>query len=118
MSYEIVYYAKSNGREPAREFLFELERVNRNLFAKVLQGLDTLGEYGPNTHMPLARYMEDGIYELRSKSPDGISRVFYFFFVGKKVVLTNGFVKKTQKTPPGELEKAKKYKKDYEVNYE
>ena len=31
-----------------------------------------------------------------------------------KVVLTNGFIKKTRKTPSAEIEFAKKYKADYE----
>ena len=34
-----------------------------------------------------------------------------------KIVLTNGFVKKSQKTPAKELNKARKYKKDYERRY-
>ena len=38
----------------------------------------------------------------------------YFFFIGNKIVVTNGFVKKTQKTPQTELAKARKYKQDYE----
>ena len=64
--------------------------------------------------MPHARPMGDGIYELRSQESSNIARVFYFFIVGNKIILTHGFVKKTQKTPPGELEKARRYKKDYE----
>ena len=46
-----------------------------------------------------------------------ISRVLYFFFVGKKAVLTNGFVKKTMKTPKREIELAKRYRKDYEMRH-
>ena len=42
-----------------------------------------------------------------------ISRVMYFFYVGKKIVMTNGFVKKTQKTPKSEINLAKKYRDDY-----
>lgn len=38
----------------------------------------------------------------------------YFFFIGNKAVLTNGFTKKTQRTPKSEIELAKKYKADYE----
>ncbi|MCR4655573.1 MAG: type II toxin-antitoxin system RelE/ParE family toxin [Lachnospiraceae bacterium] len=34
-------------------------------------------------------------------------RVMNFFYVGKKIVATNGFVKKTQKTPAKELKRAK-----------
>lgn len=42
------------------------------------------------------------------------TRILYFFFIGNKAVLTNGFTKKTQKTPKNEIELAKKYKADYE----
>ena len=42
-----------------------------------------------------------------------ITRVLYFFVVDKKIVLTNGFVKKTQKTPRKEIERAKRELKDY-----
>ena len=40
-------------------------------------------------------------------------RNLYFFFVGSKIIVTHGFRKKTQKTPPGEIERAKEYRKDY-----
>ena len=51
--------------------------------------------------------------ELRAKVGSDISRVLYFFVVGHKVVLTNGFIKKTQKTPRSGIERAKKYRADY-----
>ena len=54
-----------------------------------------------------------GIFELRAKFGSDISRVLYFFFAGRRVVLTNGFVKKTQKTPKAEIELAKQYRKDF-----
>ena len=37
----------------------------------------------------------------------------YFFVVGQKAVLTNGFIKKSQKTPRKEIELAKKYRQEY-----
>ena len=37
------------------------------------------------------------------KQGSNITRVLYFFYIGKKIIATNGFVKKTQKTPPKEL---------------
>ena len=37
----------------------------------------------------------------------------YFFVVGKKIVVTNGFIKKTQKTPKNEIELAKKYRNEF-----
>ena len=56
---------------------------------------------------------EDGIFELRAQSGNNISRVLYFFFVGNKIILTHGFIKKTQKTPREEIDKAKAYRKDF-----
>ena len=44
-------------------------------------------------------------------------RTIDFFVIGKKAILTNGFVKKSQKTPKAEKELAKKYKADYERRY-
>ena len=58
--------------------------------------------------------LEDGIFELRIQFSSDISRIFYFFYVDSKIIVTNGFIKKTQKTPQNELKKALKYKKDYE----
>ena len=56
---------------------------------------------------------EDGIFELRAKVGTDISRVLYFFLVGKKIILTNGFRKKTDKTPRDVIELAKKYRDDF-----
>lgn len=103
-----------NGRMPVQEFLDELKRKNKRLLATVLQDILHLEKFGPVLTMPDVRAMGDGLYELRSRSGSDISRVFYFFYVGDQIILTNGFVKKTQKTPAGELEKARRYKKEYE----
>lgn len=62
------------------------------------------------------KHMEgtDGLYEIRIHQGSDIFRIFCFFDEGKLVVLANGFQKKTQKTPKGEIEKALKIKKEYE----
>jgi len=51
--------------------------------------------------------------ELRISAGNNISRILYFFIVGNTAILTNGFIKKTQKTPPIEIERAKQYRADY-----
>jgi len=51
---------------------------------------------------------------LRIQSSNNLARIFYFFIFDKKIILTNGFIKKTQKTPPTQLKKALEYKADYE----
>ena len=64
--------------------------------------------------MPYSSHIRDGIFELRVQQAGDIVRVFYFFIIGKKIILTNGFLKKTKKTPPSEINKALGYKADYE----
>ncbi|WP_423148974.1 type II toxin-antitoxin system RelE/ParE family toxin [Rubrolithibacter danxiaensis] len=63
------------------------------------------------------KHMEgtDGLYEIRVKLGSDIFRIFCFLDEGKLMVLTNGFQKKTQKTPKLEIERALKIKKEYET---
>ena len=56
---------------------------------------------------------KDGIFELRCKQGNNIVRVMYFFYVGKIIVVTNGFIKKTQKIPAKEVKLAKKRREDW-----
>ena len=63
--------------------------------------------------MPYSEHLVGGIFELRIKSGSDISRVLYFFVIGRKIVLTNGFIKKTAKTPKSEIETAQKYRGEY-----
>lgn len=107
----IKYYELENGRSPVEEFIDSLVPQMR---AKAFWELGQLEVQGNLLTMPYARYMEDGIYELRIRCASNISRIFYFFRVGNNIIMTNGFIKKTDKTPPQELKMAKKYKLDYE----
>lgn len=81
--------------------------------AKVFRVIDMLEANGIYLREPYSKCLDDGIFELRAQVGSDISRVLYFFMVGKKVVLTHGFVKKTQKTPSSEIDRAKKYRDDY-----
>ena len=84
------------------------------MHAKVLRTIDLLETNGTDLREPYSKSIGDGIFELRIKQGSDISRVLYFFFVGNMAILTNGFIKKSQHTPPSEKELAKKYKDDYE----
>ena len=72
-----------------------------------------LETFGNQLREPHSKPLGDGIYEIRAKVASDITRVLYFFVVNKKIILTNGFVKKTQKTPDNEIALAQKYRKDY-----
>ena len=108
--YEIVFYMNDKGEKPVVEFLDSLDDKMR---AKMLLSIRIIKENGPMIRLPYSEELEDGIFELRAKSGTNISRILYFFVVGKKIVLTNGFIKKTQKTPKKEIEKAKKFRAEY-----
>lgn len=110
--FEIEYYIFENGECPAQEFIDSIK--SGKLQAKVYRSLKLLETYGNYLTMPDSAYLEEGIYELRAIQGNDIVRCLYFFFIGKKIVITNGFVKKTQKTPRREIEIAKERRKDYE----
>ena len=78
-----------------------------------MRTVSLLREEGPFLREPYSKMLDDGIFEIRTKFGTDITRVLYFFVVGRKVILTNGFVKKTQKTPPTEIALAKQYRADY-----
>lgn len=110
MFIDVEFYELADGTEPVRNFLESLEP---KLKAKMFREIDLLMANGPDLRMPHSRSVEDGIFELRAKQGTDISRVLYFFFFGKKAILANGFIKKSQKTPQKELALAKKYRDDY-----
>ncbi len=68
---------------------------------------------GPELREPYSKSLGDGIFELRTKVGTDITRVLYFFVVGRRIILTNGFVKKTDRTPRADLEFARKYRDEY-----
>ena len=114
MNIEVDFYELPDGTEPVREFLNSLDIKMR---AKMYREIDLLVINGPELREPHSKHLNDGIFELRAKQSNGISRVLYFFFIGKKAILTNGFFKKTMRTPKREIELAKRYRKDYEMKH-
>jgi phage-related protein len=81
---------------------------------KIVWTLDLIEQMDvvPETYL---KHLEgtNGLYEIRVQQGSDIFRIFCFFDEGKLVVLLNGFQKKTQKTPGGQLEKAEKQKEQY-----
>ena len=109
--FQVEFYEDENGSSPAYDFVMGLE--NRKLQAKVVGSLEVLSEKGNALREPYSKHLSDGIFELRCKVVTDIVRMLSFFHAGKLIVVTNGFVKKSQKTPPKEIALAKKRRKDY-----
>ena len=66
-----------------------------------------------NLREPHSKHLDDRIFELRAKVGSDITRVLHFFVIGRRIIITHGFVKKTDKTPPGEIKKAKQYRHEF-----
>jgi phage-related protein len=64
-------------------------------------------EFGSNLGLPHTKVIDNGLFELRVKSKEGIARVFFCTKVGKKIIMLHSFIKKPQKTPKKEIKIAK-----------
>lgn len=104
----VVFFATTTGREPVREWLKALDRDDRREV-----GADILAvQKGWPLGLPLCRSLGNSLWEVRSTLPSRrIARVI-FAFDGDVIVLLNGFIKKTQKTPADEMALALKRLKE------
>ena len=115
MDWQVEYYKKENGKIPVVDYLLSL---NAKMRAKVFSEIELLEKHGTNLREPYAKPVKGkkykDIFELRIKFSSDISRIFYFTFKNNTFVLLHGFTKKSDKTPEKELDKALRYKEDYE----
>jgi phage-related protein len=101
--YQVVFYRSDSGREPVRQWLKQLDPVNRK---RIGEDLYTL-QLGWPLGMPLARKIETDLWELRSKIINGITKIMFTENNGR-LVLLHGFIKKSQKLPAADLKLARK----------
>jgi phage-related protein len=99
----VIFYRSENGVEPVREWLKGLRKEDRRT---VGEDINT-AQYGWPLGMPLIRRIEKDLWEVRSNITDGIARTFFTVERGTMVLL-HGFVKKSQETPPKELQTARR----------
>ncbi len=63
--YDVVFFEKENGAQPAKEFLLGVDVKMR---AKMSNVIRTLSDYGHALREPYSKHISDGIFELRAKS--------------------------------------------------
>ncbi len=94
------FFETATGRKPVKECLLDLTRDDRRVVGKDIQKV----EFGWPIGMPYCRPLGHGLWEVRSDLTDGkIARVIFCIVAGEMVLL-NGFIKKTQKTPAQEID--------------
>ena len=63
---------------------------------------------GPDLGMPHTRALGRGLFELRLRSEEGTGRVFFCLCDARQVMMLQGFVKKSGRTPPGVIRTARR----------
>jgi phage-related protein len=113
--YEVEFYRDGRGKSEIVEYLDELkekgeasknERVNRD---KILAYIIALKQYGTRIGQPIVKHIDGSLWELRPLA----NRIFFFYWKDNKFVLLHHFIKKSQKTPVREIERARAKMKDF-----
>ncbi len=105
--FTIEWYRDSRGRSSAMEHFIKQPKDNQR---RLLHLFHLIGDHGKIFDQTRFRNEGDGIYAFKPQ-PD---RYLCFFFKGSKIIVTNAFVKKTQKLPLNEKERALKACQSYE----
>jgi phage-related protein len=116
----VIEFVEIDDKKPFKEFLNKLQIEDA---AKIINTIDYFLEL-KNSNLPIkeniSKYLEDGIFEIRIYIKNKITRAFYYYIKDKKIIITHGIIKKSQKTPAGEIRKAKKLREKYNkyMNYD
>lgn len=110
MQRKVTFYRTADGKCPAAEFIDSQSTKVALKIAWVLRAVQEL-EKIPKTYF--RKITSTDFYEVRIEQGGNIYRLLGFFHNGNVVILTNGFQKKTQKTPKSEIEICKERMKDF-----
>ena len=106
--YEIHFYRGRDGKSPVADYIRELagraDKDSRIKLHKIQDYINALGQYGLQLREPYIKHLEGEIWELRPLR----DRILFVAWNNGSFVLLHQFVKKTQKTPAREIEKAKR----------
>ncbi len=103
----VRFYQEDSGNEPVREWLRELSTKDKKIIGRDIRIVQIDWPVEGSLVKPLGK----GLWEIRSRLDNRIARILFVFSDGE-IVLLNGFIKKTQKTPKQEIELARKRAKN------
>ncbi len=111
----IDFYKNVNGDSPVQKFF---DTLNSKQMQKTAWVLTLIKEFD---NIPVIYFKKlentDDLWEIRIQQGSTKIRIICFFSKGKTIILTSGFIKKTQRTPKNEIEIAENRKKDYLRRY-
>ena len=106
--HKIYFYKDRNGKEPVLDYLHELsmkkDKDSRIKLNKIRDYVKALSTYGTQTGEPYIKHLDGELWELRPLR----DRIFFAAWMDGGFVLLHQFVKRTQKTPSREIDKAKR----------
>ena len=104
--FSIEWYYDKDGKSVGFDYFVGITKEQRRKFLVLIK---RMGDFGKIFDKTKFRNEGDGIYAFKPQ-PD---RYLSFFTDDKKIIVTNGFVKKTDKLPKNEKDLAIKYRQDY-----
>lgn len=113
--YRVTFYKDPVGTYPVLVYIESLQGKEQ---AKILKYIEFLRTRKGVLDEPYSRHIEGKIRELRVDFARNRHRIFYFVFVNKNIIFLNAFLKKTEKTPVGEIEKARECYHEVMLNKE
>lgn len=102
----IEWYFDKKGESQALEYFSSLGNLQQD---RTLYLFKRMGDFGKINNKMQFRYEGDEIFAFKPQ-PD---RFLCFFVKGKRIIVTNAYLKKSDKLPPGEKKRAMKYRDDY-----
>ena len=105
--HKIYFYRDKNGKEPVAEYIAEMaqqkDKDSRIKLNKIRDYIKVLSEYGTQVGEPYIKHLDGEIWELRPLR----DRILFVGWIQGSYVLLHQFVKKIQKTPAREIERAR-----------
>lgn len=107
--FRIEFYVTLNGIIPAENWLEQLPRATQQKFAALFA---RMGDTGKIWNERKFKHLTetDQLFEFKVEA----DRILCFFFLGRRLILTHGFKKTSDRTPKREIDRADTYKKDFE----
>ncbi len=112
--WNILYYSEDEKLSDIEIFIDSKDERNQ---AKIFAWPEKLAELGPSLPRPYADILIDGIHELRIKLSGSQVRILYFFCYKDYIILTNQFVKNSDKVPKSEINKSKERREKFLKKY-
>ena len=112
--YQIIFYQDKNGKSEVLDYMEKLRSKRNNKDArvkinKITAYINQLEKHGLSIGEPYIKHLDSDIWELRPLR----DRILFAYWDNNKFILLSQFIKRTQKIPQREIEKAKRLLDDY-----